>query len=462
MRPLQFIRAVSIFSVLLALALLVASTSAHAQDAPSGEEVFITVSVDDDMPFIGQQITYVAKIYRREGFSHPIRYEPPDFAGFWNVRLTDQVDYTETVGSAEFEVVELRTPLFPSVVGAIQIRPARVTVSSGTTDDPVVVESARVMIEALPTPAEAPEEFAGAVGNFGISAEVNSTTVPINESVQLSVSIEGEGNVDALPDPKWPEFEGWRVIDSPATVNSEVIDGRIVGARVYVRDLVPETAGELTIPELSYMYFDPESESYLRATTSPIVVTITQIDGTLSSTSIDQSSDAEDITEPRSIKDVTPSLQRSGEGLTDNRIYWAAWIFPLLLIIGAAVWRRSRDAREAALAGARRRNALPNARANLRRAVAAGEDQAVASADAVMSYLNDRIGDPMSGLTREALGKRLLSVGVAGELAERVEEVLAVGETARYTPDLSYAGTPNDATERVTQLLIELDGALEP
>ena len=68
----------------------------------------------------------------------------------------------------------------------------------------------------------------------------------------------------------------------------------------------------------------------------------------------------------------------------------------------------------------------------------------------------------MSGLTREALGKRLLSFGVAGELAERVEEVLAVGETARYTPDLSYAGAPNDAAERVTQLLIELDGALEP
>ena len=49
---------------------------------------------------------------------------------------------------------------------------------------------------------------------------------------------------------------------------------------------------------------------------------------------------------------MPPSLQRFGEGLTDNWIYWAAWIFPLLVIIGAAVWRRSRDAREAALAGA--------------------------------------------------------------------------------------------------------------
>ena len=283
----------------------------------------------------------------------------------------------------------------------------------------------------------------------------------MNESVQMSVSIKGEGNIDALPDPKWPEFEGWRMIDSPATVNSDAVNGRIVGTRAYVRDLVPEMAGELTIPELSYTYFDTESESYMRAATSPIVVTITPIDGTLSSTSIDQSLDDEDVTEPRSIKDVPPSLQRSEEGLTDNWIYWATWTFPLLVIIGATVWRRSRDTREAALAGARRRNALPNARANLRRAVGAGEDQAIASADAVMSYLNDRLGDPMSGLTREALGKRLLDVGVADELAERVEEILAFGETARYAPSLSYAGAPNEATKRVTQLLIELDGALQ-
>lgn len=461
MRSLRIIRAVLILGVIIAMASVAPSMSAQAQDTPPDEPVFVTASVDDDRPFIGQQITHVAKIYRRSGFDRAIRYEPPGFAGFWNVRLPNQVDYPETVDSEAFEVTEIRTPLFPSVVGAIQIRPARVTVSAGPIDDPVVVESSPVMIEALPTPAKAPEEFAGAIGRFEIFAEVDATTVPMNESVQMSVTIEGEGNIDALPDPKWPEFEGWRAIDSPATVNTDVIDGRIVGTRLYVRDLVPQTAGELTIPEISYTYFDPESESYVRASTSPIVVTITAIDGTLPSELVNEAADEEDVPKARPIKAVPPSLQRSDEGLTDNWIYWVAWIFPLLVIIGAAVWRRSRDAREAALAGARRRNALPNARSNLQRAVAAGEDQAVASADAVTSYLNDRLGDPMSGRTRDALGERLMSIGVTDELVERVKETLALGETARYTPDLSYAGAPNDVAERTVQILIDLDGALE-
>ena len=90
MRPVRIIWAVTIFSVLLATASVVASTSAQAQGTPSNEEVFVTAFVDNDTPYIGQQITHVAKIYRRSGFDRPIRYEPPDFAGFWNVGLRDQ------------------------------------------------------------------------------------------------------------------------------------------------------------------------------------------------------------------------------------------------------------------------------------------------------------------------------------------------------------------------------------
>ena len=164
------------------------------------------------------------------------------------------------------------------------------------------------MIEALPTPADAPEEFSGAVGRFEISCRggrYNSAHERVRPDVRSA--LEGEGNIDALPDPKWPEFEGWRMRSIlQRRANSDAVNGQIVGTRAYVRDLVPEMAGELTIPELSYTYFDPESESYMRAATSPIVVTITPIDGTLSSTSIDQSLDDEDVDGTEKHQGCTP------------------------------------------------------------------------------------------------------------------------------------------------------------
>ena len=147
--------------------------------------------------------------------------------------------------------------------------------------------------------------------------------------------------------------------------------------------------------------------------------------------------------------------------MTDSFVYWAMWSLPLLAIAGAAAWRRRRDAWEAALVDSRRRNALPNAQSTLARAGAAGEDHAVAVADAVLLYLSDRFGEPLNGLTREAIGGRLRDAGVPDGVAERVEDTLASGEAARYTPEAPSAGHEEDRIKHATQLLTELDGAIE-
>lgn len=146
--------------------------------------------------------------------------------------------------------------------------------------------------------------------------------------------------------------------------------------------------------------------------------------------------------------------------MTDSVIYWIMWCLPLLAIAGTAVWRRRRDAWEAALADSRRRDALANAKSALASSVAAGDDSDIAAADAVQSYLSDRFGDPLTGLTREALGQQLRDAGIPAEVAERVEHTLASGEAARYTPTVQ--SVDQGRIKRATQLLIELDEAIEP
>ena len=443
--------------------MLLAALPVRAQQSPFDKSLFVTASVDNDQPYIGQQITYVSKIYQRSGFPHSLHYEPPGFAGFWNVRATEQDEYTETIESEVYRVIELRTLLFPSIVGTIDIEHAVLTVSAGSSEGPTVVEGVPVTIEVRPMPTEAPAGFTGAVGRFEISAAVDNTMVRIDDSVQLTVTVQGAGNIDALPDPSWPEFEGWRVIESPASVTSEVIDGKLVGSRTYSSVLLPEMAGELTVPEISYAYYDPDLEEYVQAATSPIVVSIAEADGVPSaSQSPARKIEGEgQVPGAKPIKAVPSDLRTSGGDLTDGFGYWAAWTLPLLAIFGAAAWRRRRDALEAALVDSRRRNALPNAQSTLRRAAAGGDDSAVAAADAVLSYLSDRFAEPLTGLTREALGERLRDAGVSTEVLERVEDTLASGEAARYTPGAPSAGHAEDRVERAAHLLVELDGAIE-
>ena len=130
--------------------------------------------------------------------------------------------------------------------------------SASLESEPVVVN-----VRALPTGA--PAGFAGAVGRFEISAEVNAATGTVNEPVLLTVKITGDGNVEALPDPAWPEFSGWRAIESPPDTEAQVVDGKITGSRTYELGLVPEEAGDLTIPEIVYPHYDPETERYVQA-----------------------------------------------------------------------------------------------------------------------------------------------------------------------------------------------------
>ena len=132
--------------------MLLAALPVRAQQSPSDKSLFVTASVDNDRPYLGQQITYVSKIYQRSGFPHSVHYEPPGFAGFWNVRATEQDEYPETIESEVYRVIELRTLLFPSIVGTIDIEPAVLTVSDGSSEGPTVVEGVPVTIEVRRCP----------------------------------------------------------------------------------------------------------------------------------------------------------------------------------------------------------------------------------------------------------------------------------------------------------------------
>ena len=440
--------------------------SVHAQ-SPADELLFLRATVDNDRPYLGQQMTYVARIYQNSGVTLPfgeVRYESPDFAGFWNSQLVEQDRYTETIDSEEYSVLELRTALFPTVVGTVVIDPAALTVSTETAGAQRLVESPPAPVEVRPLPVGAPSGFTGAVGRFNITADVGSDTGQVNEPVQLTVTVSGEGNIEALPDPVWPEFTGWRVIESPADTASQLIAGQ-VDRQPHLRNglLVPERAGELTIPGIGYTHFDPGQEKYVEAATAAIVISAVSADGTAAIPPVPGADTVGEEESPlmRPVKAVPPSLRQGGAELTGSAAYWAAWGIPGLIIAGALVWRRRREALEAARAESLRRNALPNARTALARAVAAGVDPRVASADGVLSYLSARLEAPTGGMTREVLLLRLREAGVQPELMHRANEILAAGEAARYAPTAGGPARAAGDAEQASQFLGELEGAIE-
>ena len=450
-------------TIAIAAMAAIAVPAVRAQ-APPGEALFIRASVDNDRPYLGQQITYSLRIYQRRDAnlsSLRVRYDAPGFAGFWNSQQTRQDEYEETIGSGEYRVVEVQTVLFASIVGASSIEPAVLEVSTEAAGTPGRLASEAVAVEVRPLPVPEPDRFTGGVGRFEISASADAAEGNLNEPVTLTVRISGEGNIEALPDPEWPDFAGWRVIESPVSVESQVVAGQITGSRTYEIVLVAEQAGGLTIPEIRYPHFDPSLERYVEVATAPVAVSIGDVAGAPVVPSLPAVEDAEEeVLEVRPIKAVPPSLRQPGTELADSPVYWTAWAIPPLVVVGTVAWRRRRASQEAARAEGLRNNALPNARAALARAVNSGSDPRVAASQALLSYLSARLEMQGSGMTREALLRRLREARVGSDLEDRVGEVLTEGESARYTPPAGSPGGAGNYPDHVSQLLDELEGAL--
>ena len=446
------------------IAVAIAAIPAAKAQTPPDEALFIRASLDNDRPYLGQQVTYSLRIYQRQDAnlsSLRVRYNPPGFAGFWNSQETRQDEYDETVGGSEYRVVEVRTVLFARVVGTGEIEPAVLEFSTG---DPSVsgrLESPAVPVEVRPLPVPEPEGFTGAVGRLEVSASLDALEGRLNEPVLLTVTISGEGNIEALPDPDWPGFPGWRVVESPVSVESQVVAGQISGNRTYEITLMPEQAGNLSIPGIRYPYFDPAPERYVELETSSIAMTIGDAGGDTAAPSLPVAADVyEEAQTPRPVKAVPPSLRREGLELGDSAVYWSVWAIPALIIAGAVAWRRRRVSQEAARAEARRNSALPDAKAALSRAAASGQDTRVSASEAVLSYVSARLDLQVSGMTREALLRTLRDAGVSRELEDRVSEMLTAGESARYLPSaLGVAGMGNYADD-CSQLLSELEEAI--
>ena len=131
-----------------------------------------------------------------------------------------------------------------------------------------------VELNVQPLPPGAPDGFAGAVGQFSLQATMDATSGEVNEPLTWRVTLNGRGNLNAAPDPAWPEIDGWRSFESEATLHTEVRDGELVGTRTYERLLVPSVQGEHTLPALQYAYFDPATGQYQVIQTEPIAVSI--------------------------------------------------------------------------------------------------------------------------------------------------------------------------------------------
>lgn len=130
-----------------------------------------------------------------------------------------------------------------------------------------------VKVKVKPLPAAGkPDSFTGGVGAFDVASTVDRYEVHANESVTLTVRVEGRGNVNAIqaPDAKWPES-----VELYESKGRAKVGQGGVGQKIFEYLFIPRQPGEITLPRLEFSFFDPEKGEYATRFTQPISIRVT-------------------------------------------------------------------------------------------------------------------------------------------------------------------------------------------
>jgi hypothetical protein len=456
-----------------------------------GQDYFADATVDNSAPFQGEQVVHTLRFYRAVDPFGQIDYQPPKFSGFWSEQLPDQKQYESESAGRRYLVTELQTVLFPTVAGELVVDKGTLTVPSDLLTQGAILETQPISLTVKPLPDGAPEGFQGAVGDYTIAAEVDTANTMVGENITHRVTITGAGNLDTLPDPIWPEVAGWRAFDTQSTTTTEFVDGRQAGTRVYERVLVPTQAGDLALPVVEFVYFDPASETYQVVQTDPLQVAVapdpnsptaaatsvtTSTAGAAGSAlaSVSSAAAGGSAAAATALAAANPGLAPAGmapamaapsfwstapRALPQQAGYWLLWGLPVALLAGQFVMQRRRQYLAGNAAQLRSRRAAREARAALDMARQSPTEADAAAGRILNDYLGAKLARSVTGMTRHGLSDLLRSRGVDPLLVDRVQTCLMLSEMGRYAPGGNGAAT-DDLLAETGRVVIALDRVL--
>ena len=467
-------RSWSIIALAILLATLRVSGSADGQEVTARDNYFAEAEVDDETPYVGQQVTYTVKFYVAYPTEKIPTYKAPKFSGFIDQTRPPRQKYLETVDNRSYTVYQVSTILYPTMSGDLAIGSATMTVPEESCidwpsarncpgaylppeerggPDQFDYDTPSIQLTVRPLPPRWPGSFSGAVGRFAIDSAVNKVTTTVGDPITLSVTISGEGNIEKLPSPLWPKLTDWRSFDRSGTQSAGVVNGRLTGSRSFELLMIPEVPGSFELPTIEYAYFDPDAAEYVTISTDPIIVDVL-LDADAVNAAPSVSTVDEVAADIRGIKPPPARIRSRNGSVAASPIFWALWLLPiagLLALAGPRAFQRIRGDR----------NGIEAQRRALARLVALPSTTSTTddAASALHEYLSALLGQSSTRLLIEDIVSRVQYLGASDETARLLASALKALDEARFAGrgESGPTASLNNVAEVVLRISREVD-----
>lgn len=239
----------------------------QANYTKSDDNTFVKAYVDTDVAYVNQQVYYTLEFATKYDLSSNPSYILPMFKDFWKNKSNIKSGY-ELIGGENYFTFKVTTQLYPMRDGSIVIDPSIVEVKYLNNKNKYTFKTNPIKIKVFSLPQKnIPENFTGAVGKYYITSFVNKTNVKVNEPVNLTIYIKGNGNINSITE---PVFELSSDIKKYATF-VKVETEEIISSKRFQCVLIPLISGKKNIPEITFSYFNTDLKNYIITKSSAIV-----------------------------------------------------------------------------------------------------------------------------------------------------------------------------------------------
>lgn len=445
------------------------------QDASKGvgaNDIFVRIEMSKPRVYEQQAVVCTIKLYTKYQISRFIPTKQPSYDGFLIEELDMQpsLNKDEVLNGQTYKVAVLRKCiLYPQQSG-------KLTISSGTYDVNVVqyenfrtvfgtmsqpverqiqVKSNQATVNILPLPEPRPATFTGAVGKFSVRTALNSDDLKTYKASVYSYIIEGVGNIKYIKAPSVEFPKEFDVYDPKNNAQTSSTGNDVRGTVKIDYTFIPQYAGDFKIPASVFTYFDPETGKYVSVDVQGCDLKVAKGKGSQSNHYRMQNMDI------RHIKQGDLGLSKEQHYMVGGVTYWLWYIIPALVLAAFMFYYRKQLKQRADAGFMRTKRANKVAQKRLKKARAfmqAGNRTGfyAEALNATWGYLSDKLGIPVSELSKENIEAELESYGVSEQLRAATLSLLDRCEFAQYAPEIA-----GDDMSKVMDEAANLIGDLE-
>ncbi|SCY76111.1 BatD family protein [Desulfoluna spongiiphila] len=442
----------------------------------------VTAEVSNTTPYVGEQLVWTFRFQTAARFQNA-RLGKPDFEGFSSDEMGEGRAFEQVINGRRYAIHEVTELLIPQKSGAVDIKPASLSVSlvtgrSRRSQDPffddffssrsvmeqklLTTDGVSLTVSPLP-PYSGDASFSGLVGDFSFTASLEKEQVQAGDPLTLTLTISGTGNIRDAAAPLLFLPGGMKQYGDTPVEEIGMGPGGWQGQKTFKTAIVPLTAGTVTIPPVTLVWFDPKSGSYRTQRSGPLVFTVTENKAAEEVEVFQAGGSAPSMTGVKDEvrlkgRDILP-LKVDPDAVTHRApmsmtvfLAWLAGPLGLCLLVAFGLKRFTRD--------------LSVAQALSRKAARAVKDAEKAVGDndlfyeklhvALAAVMGALAGRPVEGMTGEDIRGIVTGAGGRAEAAEACVAILSCVEAARYGGGSEGQGGRKEKLRVLGQLVKEV------